>query len=178
MLLRKDGSAVACGRNDCGQCDIPALDKGISYIQVSAGWLYTVLLRSDGRAITCGCNSSGQCNIPSLLSWRELLTLAKASRCYLRDFTPLARGKVDYVLQLSLAFKDDAASLTCWDLAGHEVLRLRAKGSALAVETHQRIAHDLQVSLSSLRVVLPDGQLLAAICRANPLATIAEIPAG
>ena len=40
---RNDGSAAACGHNFAGQCNIPPLDEGMSYTQVSAG-SYTVLL--------------------------------------------------------------------------------------------------------------------------------------
>ena len=36
VLLRSDGCAVACGDNECGQCDIPALDDDVTYTQVSA----------------------------------------------------------------------------------------------------------------------------------------------
>ena len=41
---RNDGSAVACGHNFGGQCNIPPLDEGMSYTQVSAGRYHTVLL--------------------------------------------------------------------------------------------------------------------------------------
>ena len=44
----------ACGDNSHGQCDIPELDWGIWYTQVSAGIRHTVLLRSDGMAVVCG----------------------------------------------------------------------------------------------------------------------------
>ena len=86
--------------------------------------------------------------------------------CYLFD-----PGK-DYVLQAGAASEDDGVVLTCWDLAGRELLRLKAKESDLAW-TRKRIANDLQVSLPNLRVALPDGQLLVSMCRAMPLATIA-----
>ena len=66
VLLQSDGSAIACGTNSFGQCDIPALEEGLSYTQVSAGRGHTVLLRSDGRAVACGSNFAGQCNIPPL----------------------------------------------------------------------------------------------------------------
>ena len=49
-----------------GQCNIPALDEGLAYTQVSAGGLHTVLLRSDGSAVGIGDSSDGQCNIPAL----------------------------------------------------------------------------------------------------------------
>jgi len=65
-LLRSDGQAVACGENLDGQCDIPPLDEGLSYSQVSARRSHTVLLRSDGQAVACGSNRHGQCSIPPL----------------------------------------------------------------------------------------------------------------
>lgn len=37
------------------------------------------------------------------------------------------------------------------------------------------IARDLKRNLQSLRVVLPDGQLLASICSANPLAMLVDV---
>jgi alpha-tubulin suppressor-like RCC1 family protein len=66
VLLRSDGVAVACGRNNQGQCNIPPLDEGLSYSSVSAGYDHTVLLRSDGHAVCCGQNDFGQCDIPPL----------------------------------------------------------------------------------------------------------------
>jgi len=66
VLLRSDGSAVAIGDSSDGQCNIPALDEGLAYTQVSAGDLHTVLIRSDGNAFAVGANGLGQCNIPAL----------------------------------------------------------------------------------------------------------------
>ena len=65
-LLCSDGNAVACGKNGFGQCNIPALDEGLSYTQVSAGVYHSVFLKSDGNALACGRNGTRQCNIPSL----------------------------------------------------------------------------------------------------------------
>ncbi|CAK0907181.1 unnamed protein product, partial [Prorocentrum cordatum] len=67
VLLRSDGTAVACGYNDEGQCDIPALVGDVTYTQVAAGGRHTVLLRSDGTAMACGYNDEGQCDIPALV---------------------------------------------------------------------------------------------------------------
>ena len=66
VLLRSDGTAMVCGSNESGQCNIPPLDEGISYRQASAGDGHTVLLRSDGIAVACGRNGSEQCRIPLL----------------------------------------------------------------------------------------------------------------
>merc|ERR1719356_208975 len=66
VLLRSDGSAVACGGNDDGECEIPALMEGLTYTQVAAGACHTVLLRSDGSAVACGGNDDGECDLPAL----------------------------------------------------------------------------------------------------------------
>ena len=63
-FFSSDGCAVAVGDNKNGQCNIPPLDAGMSYTQVSAGYMHTVLLRSDGSAVACGLNNLGQCSIP------------------------------------------------------------------------------------------------------------------
>ncbi|CAK0870814.1 unnamed protein product [Prorocentrum cordatum] len=66
VLLRSDGTAVACGRSDEGQCVLPGLAAGRAYTQAAAGQDHTVLLRSDGRAVACGLHGEGQCDLPPL----------------------------------------------------------------------------------------------------------------
>ena len=122
------------------------------YTQVSAGESHSLLLQSDGSAVACGWNDEGQCNIPVFATGSYLFDCCK-----------------DYILQVGVAFKDDEAVLTCCNLAGHEVLRFRKNESDLAWDAHKRIAMDFQTNLQSLCLVLPDGQLLASICRAGPL---------
>ncbi|CAK0798807.1 unnamed protein product [Prorocentrum cordatum] len=64
VLLGSDGTAVACGDNEEGQCELPAQDGGETYSQVAAGAQRTALLRSDGTAVACGENFFGQCELP------------------------------------------------------------------------------------------------------------------
>mmetsp|Transcript_32939 Transcript_32939/g.71036 ORF Transcript_32939/g.71036 Transcript_32939/m.71036 type:complete len:263 (-) Transcript_32939:16-804(-) len=161
VLLRSDGNAVACGQNVAGECDIPCLADGMTYTQVSAGLHHTVLLRSDGDAVTCGRNDSGQCDIPTL----------DPGTWYAAD---VSVGR-NLVLQLDCSCQADAMLLTFSGLTGDEVMRLNASPSDPAWNTHKHIAHELKVPLQSLRVVLPDGQLLAAACRANPGASLADV---
>lgn len=63
VLIRSDGTAVACGRNQHGQCNIPALSAGTSYTQVSAGMEHTLLLLCNGEVVACGANGEGQYDI-------------------------------------------------------------------------------------------------------------------
>jgi len=64
--LRSDGRAVACGLNNSDQCTLPALDDGVTYVQVAGGQSHSLLLRSDGCVVACGDNNFGQCTLPAL----------------------------------------------------------------------------------------------------------------
>ena len=66
MARRSDGSVVAWGDNDYGQCNVPALPAGLTYVEVAAGDCHTVARRSDGSVVAWGCNGDGQCNVPAL----------------------------------------------------------------------------------------------------------------
>ena len=161
VLLRSDGSAVAIGDNFLGQCDIPPLNEGMVYTQISAGLYHTVLLRSDGCAVAIGDNEDGQCDIPT----------PEPGISYIRDMT--CGGAL--ALQLEFVRKDDAVTLICSTLSGEERRRLTAQAVDSAWETHKRIARELKMHLPNLQLVLPDGQLLAQICHANPGASVAEV---
>ena len=63
----------------------------------------------------------------------------------------------DLALQLELVGAGDAVTLICSTLAGEERFRLTARGTDSAWETHKRIARELNVNLSNLQLILPDG---------------------
>ena len=179
VLLRNDGTVVACGDNDYGQCNIPPLDEGMSYTRVSAGGLHTVLLRNDGTVVACGDNDYGQCNIPSLKSWFSFLGFGKRSLRYVPTCgLNWPRDKGVRVLQLVFTRDTGALVLTCHTLAGQEVLLLKPPGVELASALCKRIAGHLTENIEShqsLRLVLPDGQLLSEVCRANPAMTVEDL---
>ena len=108
-------SPVAIGRNIEGECNIPALDEGIAFTQVSAGYVHTVLLRGDGSAVAVGMNTDAKCRIPSL----------QPGVGYIADTN---HGR-DLALQLELLCAEDAVTLMCPTLAGEGRFRLTAQGT-------------------------------------------------
>ena len=62
LALKGDGSLIAWGDNDFGQCNVPA---GNNYVAVGAGLYHGLALRSDGSLVGWGRNSEGQCNVPA-----------------------------------------------------------------------------------------------------------------
>src|SRR6188472_2589098 len=68
VARRSDGSVVAWGDNNYGQCNVPTLPAGLTYIGAAAGAAHTVALRSDGSIIVWGSDyiPSGILNVPAL----------------------------------------------------------------------------------------------------------------
>jgi alpha-tubulin suppressor-like RCC1 family protein len=58
--LKDDGTVVAVGRNDYGQCHI---GDWTDITHVAAGGYHTVGLKDDGTVVAMGLNDDGQCNV-------------------------------------------------------------------------------------------------------------------
>ena len=61
--LKSNGSIVAWGSNDNGQCDVPEPNSG--FVAVAAGSVHSLGLKSDGSIVAWGGNDDGQCDVPS-----------------------------------------------------------------------------------------------------------------
>ena len=58
--LKSDGTVVAVGNNDYGQCNV---SDWTDIVALSAGSKYTIGLKSDGTVVAAGNNDSGQCDV-------------------------------------------------------------------------------------------------------------------
>lgn len=66
VALRRDGTVVAWGLDDVGECLPPS---GLSnVVAISAGSYHTLALKTNGTVVAWGANSHGQTNVPSTLS--------------------------------------------------------------------------------------------------------------
>lgn len=60
LALRSDGTVVAWGVNNLGQCEVPA---GLhEVVDIAAGYRHSLALRSDGSVVGWGQNEHGQAN--------------------------------------------------------------------------------------------------------------------
>ena len=73
--LRKDGTVIAVGHNDDGECDVSGWSD---IVAVAAGEYCTVGLRRDGTVVAVGYNKYGQCNVSG---WSDIVAVAAAARC-------------------------------------------------------------------------------------------------
>ena len=71
--LKYDGTVVAVGYNNYGQCDVGGWTD---ITQVAAGCSYTVGLKSDGTVVAVGYNTHGQCDVGG---WTDITQVAA---CY------------------------------------------------------------------------------------------------
>ncbi|CAK0832031.1 unnamed protein product [Prorocentrum cordatum] len=202
VLLRSDGTAVACGRNDNGQCDIPALVAHLTYTQVAGGGFHTVLLRSDGTAVACGDNDEGQCNIPALVAGLTY-TQVSAGMCHtvlLRsDGAAVACGRnssgqcaipalvadLSYVVHLLptllLQASYDGDSVHFLTFGGAERRTVQVGRTASLAEVYDQLLADqragrLGPGVWRVDAILPDGRLLSSVS-AEATAASASMPA-
>ena len=68
--LKSDGTVVACGKNDKGECDVSGWRD---IVAIAAGRSYTIGLKSDGSVVACGKNDKGQCDVSD---WRDIVAIA------------------------------------------------------------------------------------------------------
>ena len=65
--LKADGSVVAVGRNDDGQCEV---SSWTDIVAVSAGIKHAVGLKADGTVVAVGRNNSDQCEVSG---WTDIV---------------------------------------------------------------------------------------------------------
>ena len=66
--LKSDGTVLACGKNDDGQCDV---SDWKDIVAVAAGSVHTVGLKSDGTVVACGENY--ECDVSG---WADIVAVA------------------------------------------------------------------------------------------------------
>ena len=157
MLLRSDGTAVANGDNDFGQCDLPALVAGLTYTQVAAGVYHSVLLRSDGTAVANGANECGQCDLSSL----------DAGLTYTAHLLPAM------LLQASI----DGDSMRFVTFSGEERCRTWAGPTARLADIYVQLVADhragrLGPGAWRVDAILPGGRLLSSVSADETVASV------
>ena len=70
--LKSDGTVVATGKNEDGQCDVSGWRN---IVVVAAGTRHTVGLKSDGTVVVTGDNEYGQCDVSGWTDIGGSLTL-------------------------------------------------------------------------------------------------------
>jgi len=88
VLLRSDGTAVACGDNDDGQCDLPVLEHGVCFAPAQVRqpeFVVQLSLETSTGSVEAVCRDLGG---ERLASW------------IVPDPTTLVKQSVETVLQL------------------------------------------------------------------------------
>ena len=124
--LKKDGTVVAVGDNDEGQCDVSGWRD---IIAVSAGDNHTVGLKRDGTVVAVGLNGYGQCDVSG---WRDIIAVSAGDNHTVglkRDGTVVAVGfNVDG--QFDVSGWSDIIAVS----AGHNyIVGLKRDGTVVAV---------------------------------------------
>ena len=88
--LKEDGTVIASGENDKGQCNV---SDWTDIVSVAVGNRYTVGLKKDGTVVAVGENEDGQCNVES---WTNIISISAKNGHTVglkADCTVVATGK-------------------------------------------------------------------------------------
>ena len=106
--LKTDGTVVAAGQNEFGQCDVSDW-TGIA--AVSAGGDHTVGLKKDGSVVAAGRNDYGQCEVSD---WKDIAAISAGGNHTVglkQDGTVVAAGD-DYYNQCNVAYWSDIVAIS------------------------------------------------------------------
>lgn len=125
VALRSDGTVIAVGSNNHGQCDV---GDWTDIIAVSAGLSHTVGLRSDGTVVAIGNNESGQCNVGN---WKDIIAISAGE-----SFTIGLRSDGTVVATGSNSFKQcnvaDWTDIVAISAGTSHTVGLRSDGTVVA----------------------------------------------
>ena len=124
--LKADGSVVATGFNESGQCDV---SNWTGIISVSAGAEHTVGLKNNGTVIAVGSNEDGQRNVSG---WSDIVSVSAGSYHTVGlkpDGTAVAVGWNDDI-QCSVSEWSDLTAVSAgWD----HTVGLKSSGTLVSV---------------------------------------------
>ena len=91
--LKQDGTVLAAGRDDDGQCDV---SEWKDVVQIAAGARHSVALLRDGTVVATGSNEAHQCDVSE---WKDVVEIAcgdYATFARFADGTVAHTGYLDY----------------------------------------------------------------------------------
>ncbi len=171
--LQADGTVIATGRNDEGQCDVSGWTDVIA---VDCGAYHTAALRKDGTVLTAGRSSEGQCDTET---WTDIVQIVCT------DYNTLGLRKDGTVVSVGY---QPFTELSGWQrivtLGGgsYAVCGVTESGQVLSSHASMRseLLHDcvaLDVSTGYCVGLLADGSVLCT-ARELPFCDVAAVSAG
>ena len=93
VALKEDGSVVAWGNNEYGQCNVP---EGLKAIKIASGYRQSMAIKEDGSVVAWGDNEYGQRNIPEGLKAIKIASGDRHSMVIKEDGSVVAWGDNEY----------------------------------------------------------------------------------
>jgi hypothetical protein len=124
--VKSDGTVVAVGDNDWGQCDV---EDWMDITQVTAGYYHTVGLQSDGTVVAAGWNDYEQCDVTDWMSITQVAAGYYHTVGLKSDGTVMAVGRSDDG-QCGVGNWTDVVQIAA---GGSHTVGLKSDGTAIAM---------------------------------------------
>ena len=185
VVLKKDGTVVALGWNEDGQCNV---DNWRDIVRCSASLTHTVGLKKDGTVVAVGENKYGQCNVNN---WRDIVAIAAGGRHTVglkKDGTVVAVGR-NHIGQSNVSDWRDIVVIAA---KGYHAVGLKKDGTVVAVGANDgrcnvnnwrdivaiAAAFDFTVGLKKDGTVVAVGKNKYGQCNVNNWQDVVAISAG
>ncbi len=109
VALRADGTCVAFGSNDYGQCNVSQWEN---IVKLAAGRYFTLGLCADGTVVACGSNLAGQCNVSEYRNVIDVAACDQTAVLMFADGTLRAQGDVTMGMY-ELSTFENVTALSC-----------------------------------------------------------------
>ncbi len=126
VSLKNNGTIVAVGENDDGQCDVR---RWTNIVAIAAGGSHTLGLKSDGTVVAVGSTSHKRCDVSD---WTDIVAIAAGGSHTLglkSDGTVVAVGYNNY----SQCYVDDWTDIVAIAAGNQHTVGLKSDGTAVAV---------------------------------------------
>ncbi len=154
--LKSDGTVIAAGSNEKGQCDVSYWDN---IVAIDAGYYHTIALTKDGRVLASGSNEYGQCEVSQFENVVQIAAGAYTTYVLLEDGTIESAGfsNEGVFSEIKNAKKIFAGSYAaaCVTEDGRMVV------SHMSLSLSEKWAVSAAIGTGWIAVLMPDGSVLS-----------------
>jgi alpha-tubulin suppressor-like RCC1 family protein len=159
--LKADGTVVAVGNNEYGQCDV---GDWADITQVAAYFLHTVGLKADGTVVAVGYNEEGQCDVGNWTGITQIAAGVSQTLGVKSDGTVVAAGN-------NTEGQCDVGNWT-------DIIQIDTVGGAYTADSPIAIRYPHTVGLKADGTVVAVGNNEFGQCNVGDWADIVQVAAG
>jgi hypothetical protein len=129
LAIKSDGSLVAWGSNDYGECNVP---QGNNFVAISGGKWHSIALREDGSIVGFGDNTQNQIDVPEGNDFVAIASGDNHNLAIKNDGTIVGWGGYNTYGECDAPPPDDGTTYVAVSAGSYHSLALQSDGTVKA----------------------------------------------